>query len=171
MTIVGATGKGVVGYPFKNVIAAKAAADDTLLFTDPGVIIDSIVSFSVGNTGAATSDTFGYNIVKVQGAHAGTATTSIIYDNATANTRPVGSYYLFNANTGEMIWVIKDSGYTTTTGTLTVVRGVLGTTAVAIADNENLHIMNSIILRGATVGLELVSYKALPSLAKSNFFA
>jgi hypothetical protein len=68
-----------------------------------------------------------------------------------------------------MIYVVSDTGLkSATSGTLTVIRGCLGTTAAAIADNEYLHVMNSIVLTGATVGKELLFYMELPRIPKAN---
>jgi hypothetical protein len=90
------------------------------------------------------------------------AETAIAYDGATANTRPAGGYYVLVGTTGEILYVYTDSGYNAASGTLTVRRGALGTTAAAIANNAALYVLCTIILGSATVGPASITYLPLP---------
>jgi hypothetical protein len=67
------------------------------------------------------------------------------------------------------MYVRADSGYTTTTGTLTVDRGALGTTAAAISNNDYLFVMNALKLTGTATGLEQVAYLKYPEDPKATF--
>jgi hypothetical protein len=78
---------------------------------------------------------------------------------------------MYNPNTGEMIYVVSDAMATTdVTGTLTIIRGCLGTTAAALTANEYLMVMNSIKLTGAVAGVAFVQYNELPRLPKASVF-
>ena len=68
------------------------------------------------------------------------------------------------------MFVKSDSGYTTTEGTLTVVRGCLGTAAAAVLENDYLYCMNSMVFTGTATGTALVGYYELPELHKAVFF-
>lgn len=89
--------------------------------------------------------------------------TSIVYDNGTANQRTSGGYYVVNDATAEIMYVQVDSGYDGTSGTLTVKRGALGTTAASITDNDVLYILNTLIFTSANVGTHLFRYIPMPA--------
>lgn len=160
----------VVGYPFHLAKGAKAAQNDFLVFDSvTGVIPISTVTWANG-TGGATSDTFGYAEMLVD-ASAGLAATitAIPYDGATASTRTLGGYFVKNGRSGEIMYVRADDGYTTTTGTLTVNRGALGTTAAAISNNDYLFILNALKLTGTATGTAQVVYLKYPEDPKATF--
>lgn len=170
MAIVSATETGaMVGVPIKMTVAAKATQNDTLLFAGvPGVIPVAIMTASNAATGLI-SDAYKYNDVQVNTGETYTATaTTIAYNNATASTRESGGYYLLNPATKEMMYVVADSGYSSTSGNLTVRRGVLGTTASTVTNDHYLIIMQSLVLTSATVGQEVVFYIELPNLVKAD---
>ena len=96
--------------------------------------------------------------------------TSIAYDGATALQRTAGGYYVINDATGEIMEVITDSGYDSTSGTLVVRRGVLGTTAAAITDNDILYILNCLIFTSTNVGTHLFRYFPLPFSAGCTIY-
>jgi len=175
MAVVTATEQSeIVGYPFKIASGTVAAQNDCLKFPEVGVI-PFFVNIQYNKTGAATSG--GSNVewkyaevaVTASGACASTVTT-INYDGGTANERTTGSYYARNSRTGECMFVKADSGSTTTTGDLTVVRGCLGTAAAAVLENDYLYCMNSMVMTGAATGTALVGYYELPELHKATFF-
>jgi hypothetical protein len=172
MAIVEATETGaMVGTPIKMTVAVKAASQDTLLFSGTPGVVPLFLASAINAALGLETDGYKYNDVRVNhpsaGAYAATA-TSIAYDTATASTRTAGGYYLFNPATGEMIYVVVDSGPTGTSGTLTVRRGALGTTASTVTDNHYLIIMNSIVLTGSIVGKEVAFYLELPNLVKAD---
>jgi|WetSurMetagenome_2_1015567.scaffolds.fasta_scaffold00223_3 hypothetical protein len=170
MAIVDATETGAfVGYPIKITTAAKATQGDTILFTGcAGVVPVAMMTGSNADMGMV-SDAFKYNILRAAAAYATVTTTTIDYDTAVASSKITGGYYLYNATSGEIMYVVSDTAVkAATSGTLTVIRGALGTTPAAIADNEYLHVMNSVVLTSATQGKELMFYMELPRLVKAN---
>lgn len=161
----------VVGYPFHLAKGAKAAQNDFLVFGSgvTGIIPLAAVTYS-NATGGATNDSFGYAEVCVDASSGLAATiTAIPYDGATANTRTSGGFFVKNGRSGEIMYVRADSGYTTTSGTLTVDRGALGTTAAAISNNDYLFVMNSLKLTGSATGTEQVAYLKYPEDPKATF--
>lgn len=172
MTIVTPTQtQTVVGYPFHLAKGAKAAQNDFLVFGSgvTGVIPLTAVTYSNASGGAAT-DTFGYAEVCVDASSGLAATvTAIPYNGATANARTAGGYFVKNGRSGEIMYVRSDSGYTSTSGTLTVNRGALGTPAAAISNDDYLFVMNSLKLTGTATGLEQVAYLKYPEDPKATF--
>lgn len=161
----------VVGYPFHLAKGAKAAQNDFLVFGSgvTGVIPLSAVTWTNG-TGGATNDSFGYAEVVVDASGGLAATiTAIPYNGAAASTRTSGGYFVKNGRSGEIMYVRADSGYTSTSGTLTVERGALGTTAAAIVNDDYLFVMNSLKLTGTATGLEQVVYLKYPEDPKATF--
>lgn len=145
----------------------KVTQNDWVVLPESGVIDFGGVVY----TGAV--ETFLYTTVTVNNASTAytATTTTIAYDGATALQRPSGNYYLLTTG-GEIIYVISDDGYDSTSGNLTVRRGCLGTTASAtgVANNNVCYVMNSLVLGSATTGSVLLSYKALPVDPGVNFF-
>ena len=158
----------IVGYPFNIASGAVAAANDCIKFSEAGVIP---FFFNIQNNTTLTATTGEYRFAEMKATTTyDTDDTSIVYDGGTASERTTGSYYARNGRTGEVIFVKTDSGSTTTTGTLAVVRGCLGTTAAAMADEDFLFCLNSLVSTGAATGTALVGYFALPELHKATFF-
>lgn len=107
--------------------------------------------------------------------NAGTAYTanslSIAYDTASLN-RSVSSFYIQTAS-GEIMEVI-DTTPNDVAGTLTVLkRGALGTTpsAVGLADNAILYVLNVIQLEDAVVSPTIVIVRELPYDSATGMFA
>jgi len=148
----------------------KSATGDWVVFPEPGVS----ANFSAYLYTGALETTLTHptmQVLNVGEAYTAT-TTSIVYDTATPNTRLAGGYYL-QTSSGEILWVVADSGYTGTTGTLTVQRGALGTTASAtgLANTNVLYIMNTIVFGQATTGYVIFSYTPMPSEPGVKLFA
>ena len=158
----------IVGYRFNIASGAVAAANDCIKFSEVGVIP---FFFNVQNNTTLTATTGEYRFAECKATTTYAATdTSIVYDGGTANERTATNYYARNGRTGEVIFVKADSGTTTTTGTLTCIRGCLGTTAAAMADEDFLFCLNSLVSTSAATGTALVGYFALPELHKATFF-
>ena len=145
------------------VSVTKATQNDWFSFTKyPGVIVMANHLFTVANNATTNANEhITYGVAKVNnGSTAYTATdTSIVFDGAVA-TRIVPCYV--RTSSGEILYVSADSGTTTTTGTLTVRRGALGTTASAtgLADNDPLYFLNQVYL--AETGVGLIQMLVLP---------
>jgi hypothetical protein len=110
-----------------------------------------------GNTQTITAnvaETFTYGAATINNsgtAYTATDTSIVIGTAATGRKAP---YYL-RTGSGEIMEVTADSAPTTNAGTLTVVRGVLGTTASAtgLAHTNVCAILNCLILGSSTVGV------------------
>lgn len=163
----------IVGYPMCFATGTVAAQNDAVKFSEVGVI-PFFVNMQKNTTTTATSGgtnvEWRYAEVCASAANADVASTAIAYDGGTAAERTSGSFYVRNSNSGEVMFVKADSGYTGTSGTLTVVRGCLGTTAAAVTNKDYLFCLNSLVFSGAAVGTALIGYFALPELHKATFF-
>ena len=145
--------------------------------TGDWIVLDSAYPGTLGVVGtqmptdaatAAVVPSFGKLIASE--AIASTTTESFTYDGATAAQRTSGGFYIFNNSTGEMMYVVSDSGYTTTTGTLVVKRGALGTTAVNIGDNDEFAVLNCIQIASA-IGWTLLEFRPLPTDYNVDMFS
>ena len=135
---------------------------DWLVLKTPGIIAPLLT----GDTGAVMVQTYGTLSVHNNGTAYTATSTSIVYNEASpaSTTRLKNGFYVQHATTGEIMWVFNDSGYTVDTGTLTVYRGALGTTAGLCANDAVLNVLNVIvtgtdidgrgILRGITLPTE-----------------
>jgi len=161
--LVSTTAAATVVTPIiKTALSAKAAQGDAIMFTDEAGILPLevrvVTNAASGSNNVAES--WGYGTIRANGLHAATAKT-IAYDTAVSNERLSGGYFVMNPTTGEIMYVQQDSGYSTTSGTLTVTRGALGTTAAQIADDQYMFVMNVLTLNASTTGKVLVEYMSL----------
>jgi hypothetical protein len=141
----------------------KATQSDWVNLKYPGVLVlnGGAVFTSTADTVTNSAETISYGTMKANGAVATTTGTAVIYDSASI-TRLL-PYYILNGTTGEMMYVTADTAAGGAAGTITVRRGVLGTTAVAIADNAPFYVMNQIVLGSANVGKVFLMVLPLPS--------
>lgn len=144
---------------FKNVLFNELELEEvqvTLATTGDWVIFDQPVGFMAFNlpTGAVATQAYAVAAVNlVDGYEA--ADTEIAYDGATAGQFP---------DSGDDFWIqigteiMKVTSYTSTV--LTVMRGQKGTTAAAIANNDVIYVLNTVVIAASTVGLVrgVVSY-------------
>jgi len=95
--------------------------------------------------------TYGTAAINNSGTAYSTTDTSIVVQTAQATRKP--PYYILTAG-GEVMLCVADSTPTATTSTLTVQRGMLGTTASAtgLANTNVVSILNQIVLGSASVG-------------------
>ena len=113
-----------------------------------------------------------YSKLIASAAVATTTAESMTYDNAVANQRTSGGYYILNDTSNEIMYVVADDGYDSTSGTLTVKRGALGTTAAAVSDNDQFSILNCIEITTATaVGPAYFEFRPLPTDYNVKLFA
>ena len=153
MTVVSPNLTSVVGVPIQVAQAAKAAQNDTVLLSPPGVFFMQ----AYVQTGAA--ETINFNTVTLT-ATVTAAQTTLTYDGATANARNDSNFYVKLED--EIVYVKSDSGDDSTSGTLTVVHGVLGTTAAIHANDTDGYVLNSLKLAGATTGTVTIVYVDMP---------
>ena len=142
---------------------------DWIVLNCPGIICPTMNQ----TTGAAMAIAHGTFQVLNGGTAYTATTTSIVYDTDSPNstTRLSGGYYI-ETTSGEYIYVLNDSAPTADTGTLTVVRGCLGTTASAtgIATTNVLQIKN-VIVTAADVNCRVnIRGVILPSEYRSPLF-
>lgn len=178
MALASATPKGfkIQGLTPTQMMVELASASDCATFPNcKGVtcIEGTYLYKGVSASAINTAYTPVYGMLIVNGASYTASSTSIDYDGATCKDRVVPYYIATNA--GEIMEVTADSGAHTVSGTITVRRGVLGTTASAggattggVADNAPLTVMNAII--GATPGFLIVTGLELPTDAGVKLF-
>lgn len=142
----------IVGYPENYCVASKAAQNDTLLFNDPMVLIENIYMDASGVEG------FTHNLLTV--ASMEEDDTTVTYSGGATAPRLEGDYFIKLDH--EIMHVKGDTDNTAATGTLTLVRGALGTT-VASHNSGSAYIQNSIKLTSATSGDVKILYKAVPA--------
>lgn len=161
------TNFNIVGEVPRVSIGVKAAQNDFVLLPCKGT-----VDFAAhAQTGVPEGTTYTTVAINNTGDAYTATSTSIVYDTAAANERASGGYYLLSSS-GEILEVIADSGYASTGGTMTVRRGVLGTTASAtgLADGNTLYVLNSIEMAESTTGLVFIKYVPLPNDPGVNLF-
>ena len=145
---------------------------DWVVLDVPGVVAGKMH----GDTGAELAFTYGTLNVHNKGAAYSATTTSIVYNEASPGTtvRSAGGYYLLCSTgvTGEIMYVVADSGYTADTGTLTVIRGCLGKTAAlaGVADDCVLNVLNVIVTGADIDGRAFLRGVVLPTEYKANIF-
>lgn len=155
-----------VAYPWKMASLTKATQSDWTILDCAGTLMFSTRLV----TGALETPTYP-TLTSDEAVDGFTAAeTAIVYDGATANTRPSGGYYVRVGTTGEILYVYTDSGYNAASGTLTVRRGCLGTTAAAIPNDTTLYILSTIILGSVTTGQALITYLPLPDDPATQIF-
>jgi hypothetical protein len=171
----GETQGTIVGYPFHFATCAKATKNDAVtIFDKPGIWPVDVRTFTNAASGSsATAEDWEYALIRAAEPAAGTFTaadTTIEYDTAVIGDRDTGNFYVRNTTSGEIMYCISDSGSTTTSGTMTVIRGCLGTTAAVIANDTYLQVMNTLYLNSANVGIEHIIYFAMPSEYKASIY-
>jgi hypothetical protein len=161
------------------VLGVGKAATDWINFDTKGVIGVTGNTQPLGFALTNVIETPLYSTISINAAGYTAATTTLVYDGATAPWRRV-PYYL-KTTCGEFIEVLADTGWNTVTGTLTVRRGALGTTAAAgaasgvgvtaggVQDNAMLSVMNSMTV-GATAGFCVLTGFELPLDAGVGLF-
>ena len=130
------------------------------------------VASSTTNT-APGACTWTHGVALSTAAYATVTTTSIVIDGA-GDHATIGRqvpFYAKNGVSGEIVEVIADSAPLAATATWTVRRGVLGTTAAAIGDNDYFLIMNQIVIASTPVGMVTGILFAMPDDPGSKPFA
>ena len=142
--------------------------NDWVVFPCAGVLhLEGVTVYDGGlETSTYTHPTLTVN----NGAGYNTSATSIAYDGATANTRKAAGYLVVNDATGEIMYVEKDSAPTSTSGTLTVRRGALGTEPAVITDNDVLYVLCTVVATSSNTGTHFVRYHKLPDDPKVLFY-
>ena len=107
---------------------------------------------------AAVGESFSYGSMVISGTYTAASTSISVI---TAQITRLPPYYVATAG-GEIMEVTADSAPGAATSTLTVRRGVLGTTATVtgIANTNVVRIMNMVVLGSATLGPTFI--RALP---------
>ena len=142
---------------------------DWIVLDVPGIVAPALT----GDTGAALAMTYATLNVHNKGTAYTALTTEIVYNEASpaSTVRLPSNFYVMHATTGEIMKVVNDSGYTADTGTLTVIRGALGTTAGLCADDAVLDVLNVIVTGSDIDGRAFVRGVILPSDWRVQMFA
>jgi len=114
------------------------------------------------NIASSAASALTYGVITINGAAQNTTTNTTFVCTAATITRSM-PYYILTAS-GEIMEVLTDSNVASSTPTLTVRRGCLGTTpsATGLADTEVLGIMNIIFMAGARIGPHIFVTQMLP---------
>jgi len=134
-----------------SLMVMKATQNDWISISNmKGVLPPTGFTVTVA-ANVAETPTYGTAAINNGGTAYGATDTSIVFQSASATRKP--PYYILTAG-GEIILVVADSGSATTSGTWTVQRGMLGTTATGtgLANTNVVAILNQIVLGSSTVG-------------------
>jgi hypothetical protein len=171
------------GYPVKTALFSVATTGDWFKMGAPGVIPIACNVFTTASSGYTATPY--YANVLVTTTVSTTTGTSVVYK-AAANPwlMPQGPFYILTAGR-EIMMCTYNSGYSATagggsTGTMTVIRGCLGTTATTtgLVAGNTLHILkvlkfstNSADGHGAPiVGPVMMAFMELPDDPKAYVF-
>jgi hypothetical protein len=144
----------------------KATQADWIVLPYPGV-------FNLRGTLYTGADeatlTFGTITVNNKGVAYTATDTSIVGDAATITRQ---TPYYVQTSSGEIMLVTTDATPGTSTATLSVIRGCLGTTAslTGLADDNTLYIRNIIVFGAATTGVVGFEFTPMPREPKANLF-
>lgn len=152
---------------------AKATKGDAVTFPEEaGIVPLNLMIHTTGASGitSSASEGWSYCTVAVSEGVAGVTDTTIAYASAApGGERRASGYYVRSPN-GEIMYVLNDSGYNTTSGVLTVKRGALGTTPASIVHSTYLEVMCSLHLYGEGTGNEWIVYLPMPKDPAANFW-
>lgn len=166
MAILSPTEFPLVGVQFKMSMIKQAAQHDKVVFSDAGV---QIFSARIASTGVAATVTYN-TVTAANTAVISVATQSFTYGSATALARLAGNFYI--QVDSEIMYVGKDTGYTTTTGVFqSLIRGALGTTPATHAATAAVSILNSINLGDSQTSLVDIVWASYPPDARAVEFA
>jgi hypothetical protein len=142
----------------------KAATADWTIFGDyPGVIDCRGTLYTGADEGSLT-----YGTMTGPTSFTATATSLAITSGVTTRVPP---YYIEDGLTGEIMMVISETAAGSSSSTLTVKRGCLGTTAAANSGaNDTLYILNCVIWGAATTGLVTGHFLPMPEQPDVGLF-
>jgi hypothetical protein len=165
MAILNHTEVPMIGVQFKMSIIKQAAQNDKVVFTDAGCQLFAARIMSTAGAATVTRNT----VTATNGVTLTAATQSFTYYSGTANARLAGDFYVQIDD--ELIYVGKDTGYTTTTGLMkALVRGALGTTPATHSATSTVYIMNSFNLGDSQASLVAFTWAAYPPDPRSSKF-
>lgn len=171
MSVVNATIQATIaGFTMRFATANVAAQNDYITFSsEKGVMPFNIMVLGNATSSGTVFGTVCYMPLRANGANSKTNTT------ATYNEAPVGvttystGSYILVSTTGEIMYCTTDS-QSGETGTMTVVRGALGTTAGAYGDDAYLFLLNSFKVDALPAGVRYIAYFPYPSDPKSHMW-
>lgn len=162
MTAAAITIVTLAQYPpvWKTARGPIAASGDWIVLPEWGADIVSVSGQAGSPLGWANAS---IDVNKASGYAAGD--TSIVFDGGTAGQLGplTGSLYLEVAGTGEIIHVRKTTSTNAgVSGTFTVTRGALGTTAAAIEDDAVLYIKRTLVFTDVTLPAQMAVVHYIP---------
>jgi len=148
----------------------KAAQSDWTIFGDYTGVIDCRGTLNTGaDEGSLTYGTATAAANSTTGTAVGSTTGTLLNVTSAKITRVV-PYYLLDQSTGEIMFVISETAVGNATSTLTVKRGVLGTTAASITASDTLSIMNCVIWGASSTGLVTGHFLPMPEQPDVGLF-
>lgn len=172
-----------VGYPIKTALFSVATTGDWFKMSAPGVIPIACRTFTTASSGYSATPYYA-NVLVTTTVSTTTGTTVVYKAAENPWTMPQGPFYILTAGR-EIMMCTYNSGYSATagggsTGTMTVIRGCLGTTATAtgLTAGNTLHILKVLKFSNVgyghgtvpVVGVVMLTYLELPSDPKAYVF-
>lgn len=147
---------------------ADAGGDWVVFDGYKGVIPLAGMAVSVATSGEEVF-TYGTATINNGGTAYGATDTSIVCSSCSI-TRTGSAFYLLSQS-GEILEVLSDATPTTSTGTFTVRRGCLGTTAsgTGLANTNKLAILNIVFLGEALIGSHLFVVLPMPNDTRTTW--
>jgi hypothetical protein len=163
MAVVVATEKGEwVGHVLKFATANVAAQNDYISFSnEAGIIPINIMVLGNATSGATMFGTVNYLTLRANGANSAANTTATYNEAPVSVTRYSTGTYILVGETGEIMYSTTDS-QSGETGTMTVIRGCLGTTAAAYSNDAYLFMMNSFKVDSLPAGVRWFTFIPYP---------
>lgn len=144
----------------------KAAQSDWIVLPYPGV---TNIRGNLYTGAQETTLTYATMVANNKGTAYTALDTSIVADAAVITRQP--PYYL-QTTSGEIMMVTTDATPGTAVGTLTVIRGCLGTTASAtgLADDDVWYIKNMVVFGQNTTGVVDFEFTPLPMEPRAKLY-
>lgn len=167
----------IVGYPIKTALISVVTNGDWFHFSEAGIIPFSARVFTAASSGYFATPYYAECKVGTT-VSTTTGTSVVVVGGANVYTIPQSDFAVMTTG-GEILYVVKNSGYGTTGGTFTVIRGAYGTTATTtgMTVGSKLHILNAVKFSGGTSWSTtcasskiMLAYMALPNDPKASLF-
>lgn len=152
--------KKFVGYPFNKAFFTRATGTETIVISDAKWIEVQEGHLLNGGQLLIAHSPITVTVPTTTG-------TAVTYASGGTDCRTAGDYYILAGT--ELMYVENDATPTSATGTLTVKRGVCGTTA-STQSGVSGFILNSLATTGTGAGLGVITYTKLGSDSREISF-
>lgn len=150
--------------------ANVAAQNDIITFSgEKGIIPIHMMVLGNATSSATIFGTACYYQLRCNGANSSSNTTATYNEAAVGVTTYSTGAYILVSTTGEIMYCTTDS-QSGETGTMTVVRGCLGTTAAAYANDAYLFLLNTLKIDCLPAGVRYIAYIPYPDDPKASLW-